>query len=306
MKLKLFEYDILDNFFVPLPNEDFNIKWQGLSGPYKCMKQIVATKKMFEIETEHFQLQQISDIALFHEKFEGLNMNVGLLSAQCDVTKTTEISIDIKKLWKTITETMDFGKLLNKRQLLFGLNEIDLSPINQLQNIFEPYKLLWITAADFIKCKEAWLGNPLSNNVVETIRTTVNEFKEAILNCIDLFAEIPQIQNVAKHFHESILAFEPILDVMGWLKNPAWILYHWHELEQLTGLEIKFSLTISLAYCIAKGIMKYSEQVRQISEAATRNKDELQAKMDEEERLKQEAAEELIARNNRRRGRKLL
>lgn len=306
MKLKLFEYEILDIFWTPLPNEDFNVKWQALAGPAKCMKQIITTKEMFEEETERFQKQQSSDLSLFDEKVEALNMTISQFSSQYDTEKTTEISIDIKKLWKLVTDTLAMGTLLNLRQGLFEVPEIDLSGIEQLRGSFAPYKVLWTTGADFFKWEEAWCGNPLPNIDVESIKSTIMEYKDSLTYCIDVFSELPKVQEVAQYFYNKILLFDPVLNVLGWLKNPAWIMYHWQELCKQTGLEIKYSTGINFDYCKQKGIMKFYSVVQHISEEATRNKDILEAQMAEEERLKREAEEERLARRNQRRGRKLI
>lgn len=305
MKLKLFEYDILDNFFQPLPNENFNIKWQALVGPQKCLGQISVTTEIFEEESERFLKQQFSDLGAYDEKVEVLNMTVSNFTTQFDVTKATETAIEIKKTWKTIIETEELGKLLNKRQLLFELPEIDLAPMRQLLQSFVPYKTLWSTAADFLKWEEGWFGNPLSTVDTEKIRETISVYKSDLMECIETFKELPKIQEVSKYFYGRILDFEPKLNCLEWILNPAWVTYHWQQLNKLTELNIKFSLTMNFAYLLQKNIMEYAQLVKEMSESATANRDELEAKLraDEERKLAEER--ELLERKNRRRGRKL-
>lgn len=306
MKLKLFEYEILDYFWHVLPNEDFKIKWNALAGPFRCSKQMIVTREMFEEETERFQKQQIGDLATFDEKVEALNMSVSQFSSQFDTAKVTEIAIDIKKLWKTIVETSEIGRTLNRRQVLFELPEIDLNGIVQLQASFAPYKTLWVTAADFQKWEEAWFGNPLATIVPDSISLSVKEYKEALLMCVTEFAELQKVQDVALHFVRCIEAFEPKLEVLTWIKNPAWIVVHWQEFCKVTGLEIKVTPAMNFEYCMEKGIMKFYDEVRDISDGATRNRAKLEAEIEAAERAKREAEEEIERRKNSRRGRKLL
>lgn len=306
MRLKLFEYEILDFFWIALPNEDFKIKWAALAGPLKIQKQMVSTREMFEEETERFIKQQSSDLVMYDERVEGLNMTISQFATQCDTSKTTEISIDIKKLWKQINETMDLGRLLNKRQALFESPPIDLKPMIQLLESFTPYKTLWVTGADFIKWEEAWLGNPLPNVAPDVIRVTMAEYIEANNSCVVVFNELPKVQKVAYYFQERMAEFMPKVDVIEWVKNPAWILLHWNELCKATEMEIKFSISMSMEYLLGKGIMKFYDTVREISEAATRNQFALEAALAEEERLAAEAEQAILDRKNRRRGRKLI
>lgn len=306
MRLKLYEYDILDSFFHALPKSNFTLKWQTLAGPLKCMRQIDNTKADYIEETERFRKQQISDLAMFDERIEAYNMSVSQYGMQYDQEKYVELSIEIKKLWKLISDTKDFGLLLNKRQILFDMPAIDLNGIDKLLESFLPYKTLWVTAADFFKSEEAWCDNPMNGVSVDGIRTTISELKINLLECIHAFSELPQIQNIAKYFYGKILEFEPKLDVIVWLKNPAWLQYHWLELNKTTGIEIKYSTNISFNYCLDKGIMGYANEIEKLSAEATKNKDEIEAKLREEEERKRAAEAELIDRKNRRRGRKLL
>lgn len=305
MKLKLFEYDILDYFWRALPNDDFKVKWDALAGPLKCTKQMHTTWEMFEEETERFQKIQTSDLVGFDEKVEALNMSVSTFSSLADTSKVAEIAVDIKKLWKLIVETSEMGKTLNVRQALFELPDIDLTGIQNLLVSFAPYRKLWVTGADFTKWEEAWCGNPLVNVAPDAIRVSVDEYKAAIVECIQIFEELPKVQEVAKHFLDCIEQFEPKLDVLGWIKNPAWILVYWQEFGKTTGLEFKYSISINFDYLLDKGIMQHYDTVREISERATQMKDQLEAEMLAAEQAKREAEEELERKKNSRRGRKL-
>lgn len=305
MRLKLFEYEILDFFWVPLPNEDFKVKWAALASPLKVQKQIVSTREMFEEETERFTKQQSSDLVVYDERVEGLNMTISQFATQFDTNKTTEISIEIKKLWKQINETMDMGRLLNKRQALFENPPIDLRPMIQLLESFTPYKVLWVTGADFIKSEEAWLGNPLPNVAPEGIRITMDEYIEANESCIVIFKELPKVQGVSYFFQKRMNEFMPLIDIIEFVKNPAWIMLHWQELCKATEMEIKFSVAMNMEYLLSKGIAKFYDTVKEISISATENQHILEAAEREAERLKLEEEQAILDRKNRRRGRKL-
>lgn len=306
MRLKLFEYEILDFFWIALPNDDFKVKWAALAGPLKIQKQIVSTREMFEEETERFTKQQSSDIVMYDERVEGLNMTISQFATQYDTSKATEISIEIKKLWKQINETMDLGRLLNKRQLLFENPLIDLKPMIQLLESFTPYKILWVTAADFIKSEEAWVGNPLPNVAPDVIRVAMGEYIAAMDSCISMFKELPKVQQAAYFFQKRLNEFMPTIDIIEWIKNPAWIMVHWQELCKTTEMEIKFSVTMNMEYLIGKGITKFYDKVREISISATENQHILEAAEREAERLRLEEEQAILDRKNRRRGRKLL
>lgn len=56
---------------------------------------------------------------------------------------------------------------------------------------FEPYKELWLSAAEFLKIQNAWLQNPLTDIDRSSIEPLLNDFLQTMLRCIQWFAEIP-------------------------------------------------------------------------------------------------------------------
>lgn len=58
-----------------------------------------------------------------------------------------EIANDIKKAWKAMKESQDWGRVLNQRQKLFGQPVIPFADLNRLVKEFEPYRNLWVTAS---------------------------------------------------------------------------------------------------------------------------------------------------------------
>lgn len=229
MKVKLFDFDILDDFFFPLPNANFNVKVQALYAPVKISNQIRSTNEMFEEEIERFRKQQIDDLATFSERLEELTVGVVYYNTQFDVGKLMENSIEIKKLWKSIKEFGDLGKTLNKRQTLFELPPIDLNPIEQLVNSSDAFKDLWCTAADFYKYKEILLENTLTNVSVTNIYKEMKSFKGTLTKAVKSFREQEKIQEVAQHFLDNVINFDTAVECLVLVKNPIWNINHWQE-----------------------------------------------------------------------------
>lgn len=229
MKVKLFDFAIIDDFYFPLPNANFNAKIQALYGPVKVSIQIKTTNEMFEEAIESFRKQQIEDLATFDERLEELTVGVVYYNTQFDVGKLMENSIEIKKLWKSIKEFGELGSLLNKRQSLFELVPIDLNPIEQLINSSDAFKDLWCTAADFYKFKEILLENTLTNVSVKNIQEELKSFKKSLKATVKSFREQEKIQDVAKYFLDNVNNFDRTVECLILIKNPIWNINHWQE-----------------------------------------------------------------------------
>lgn len=67
------------------------------------------------------------------------------------VIQVHEIANDIKKAWKGMKDSQDWGRILNTRQKLFGQPVVPFSDLNRLVKEFEPYRNLWVTASGTVK-----------------------------------------------------------------------------------------------------------------------------------------------------------
>lgn len=96
---------------------------------------------------DRFYKIQLTDEVNLSERIDALMGNVTNVALQHDINKTHEIAIDIKRIWKIIKECQEQGLLLNERQVLFGTPVTPYENLTRLNNEFEPYKTLWITAS---------------------------------------------------------------------------------------------------------------------------------------------------------------
>lgn len=56
---------------------------------------------------------------------------------------------------------------------------------------FEPYKELWVGAADFLKLQDSWLQNPLANIDPNSLEPQINDLIKIMTKCVKHFAEVP-------------------------------------------------------------------------------------------------------------------
>ncbi|KAG4066056.1 hypothetical protein HA402_001303 [Bradysia odoriphaga] len=264
MKMKLFDFAILDDFYFALPNANFNAKVQALYSPVKISNQIKITNEMFAEEIQRFRKQQIEDLATYNERLEELTVSVVYYNTQFDVGKLVENSIEIRKLWKAINEFGELGEVLNKRQKLFELPEIDLQPIKELIISSNAFRDLWCTAADFNKFVDILLENTLTNVSVKNVHEEMERFESILKKSVQSFREQEKIQDVAQYFLDKVKNFYATVDCLILVKNTIWNINHWQELGARTGMEIKLPLTRNFNYFLNKGILSYVEEVKSI------------------------------------------
>ncbi|KAK4887372.1 hypothetical protein RN001_003643 [Aquatica leii] len=252
-KKYLLEYDVLDFFWYALPQEDFENKWDCIGWPQKLSLQIEnANRNLDEEFDKYYKIQQMDECAL-EERIENFTVQVTNLSNFRDFSRTHEVALEIKRLWKQMREAQEQGQLLNQRQKLF---------------LFEPYRNLWVTASDWLKWHEIWMDNPLVNVDGEGIENIVSDMYKSMIKSARVFADIEAVQSVALEIKRQIDEFKPLIPLIQTLRNPGMRPRHWELLKAETGIAVSWTPTITFNDFISLGITNYPEAVAKIGDTA--------------------------------------
>ncbi|XP_023299997.2 dynein axonemal heavy chain 1 [Lucilia cuprina] len=282
------EYDMLDSFLYNLPDHQFAMKWEVYAWPKTILERLTTLREEQKLDIEDFKRLHLSECIGFEERLESLNDEIQQFSLQFNPQKVTEVAVEIKKTWKVILDLQKLGEILHYRQELFELEELSLEFLNSIIKGFLPYKNLWYACQDMVKLEEATLGNPLVNIELNDVYLAMDAIQNSLQLSLQVFAEKPEIQEVAKYFLNILEQFKPKYQAIKDLKNENWLFLHWQELATRSGLDIKYSMAMNFQYCMRKGIMDHLELVHDISEKATNEADAIRKAFEEEERRKEE------------------
>ncbi|XP_063366022.1 dynein axonemal heavy chain 1-like [Cydia amplana] len=264
------DYEVLDVFYTPLENEDFKALWESIGWPLNITKQVVTTTDFLEEEQEKFwKLHQLDEQTL-QDKIDMFNAQCMQLTLQCDFSKVHEIANDIKKAWKAMKDSQDWGRILNQRQKLFGVPVTPYTDLNRLVKEFEPYRNLWVTASDFLKAKEIWFDNPLMYVDADTIEPLINEYYKTIVKCTKTFADMPKVQHVAVTIRDDIDEFRPLVPVLQAVRNPGMKERHWNEFMERAGITVTMNEKQTFTMCLKQGVAAHAELIAEIGELASK------------------------------------
>ncbi|XP_054262356.1 dynein axonemal heavy chain 1-like [Macrosteles quadrilineatus] len=266
----LLEYDLLDSFWFALDQEEFEAKWEALSWPNRLTLKIEEVERQLELETEIFQKLQIEDEFTLQDRIELITGTITQLAQQSDFSKVHEIAVDVRRAWKLIKETQEFGQLLNSRQKLFGMPVTPFDQIRKLSNEFEPYKNLWTTASDWLKSYQIYMDNPLVNLDGEAMERNVSESYKIISKCYRTFVEMPVVQEIACRVKEEIDQFKPYMPLILAVRNPGMRQRHWEDLTEKTGIKIKMTSLTTFNNCLSLGLMDHTDVAVKLSEEAAK------------------------------------
>ncbi|XP_058804505.1 dynein axonemal heavy chain 1-like [Phymastichus coffea] len=265
------EFDMLDVFYYNLTDDDSEAKWEALKYPAKILKQIEeAYGKLVEMEKAIFYKVQIEDEKLIIEKIDSLIGSFTNIIKQSDISKVQETSVEVKKLWKVMKETQEFGMLLNSRQKLFGSRMKPYDRLTQLIKEFDSYKSFWLTAADWFNMYEIWMENPLVNVDGSQIEPLVTEMLKIMIRHSKSFQDQQEILELVSDIRGRIEHFKPYVGVIQALRNPGMKARHLQELSDKIGIKISMSSDVTFKSLLSFGIMEHEETIREISESAAK------------------------------------
>ncbi|XP_073954501.1 dynein axonemal heavy chain 1-like isoform X1 [Choristoneura fumiferana] len=202
---------------------------------------------------------------------------IDMFTAQCmqmtlqnDFAKVHEIANDIKKAWKGMKDSQEWGRILNQRQKMFGQPVVPFSDLNRLVKEFEPYRNLWVTASDFLKAREVWFDNPLMYVDAEAIEPLINEYYKTIIKCIKIFADLPKVQHVATSIRDDIDEFRPLIPVIQAVRNPGMKERHWNEFMEKSGITVTMNEKQTFQMCLKQGMAVHADLIAEIGELASK------------------------------------
>uniref|UniRef100_A0A1S4GZ43 DHC_N2 domain-containing protein n=2 Tax=Anopheles gambiae TaxID=7165 RepID=A0A1S4GZ43_ANOGA len=283
----LYEYEILEGFLHNLPDADFQQKWNALAHPRSVLKQMVSVKEFHESEVDRFRKQQFADEAAFTASIEDINAYISKFTTLYDVSKVSEMSVEVRRLWKTVQELIDQGHIMNRRQELFEMAPISLNNLYELRSNFSAYRELWTVAADYLKLEETWIGNPLASVDLDGVRRGLQQTHDSLKDLLPLFRDQPQLLAVVEHFIQVVEAFRPNLDIMELLKCPYLEAIHWGQLAKEIGVKGKLSVDVGFDVFLERGFRDHLETVRRVVVKAEQLRLEQEARWAEEERIRQ-------------------
>ncbi|CAF4763844.1 unnamed protein product [Pieris macdunnoughi] len=264
------DYEVLDTFFTPLENDDFKALWEAIGWPLNINKQVVATTDFLEEEQEKFWKLHQQDEQTLSDKIDMFTSQCMALTLQNDFTRVHEIANDIKKAWKGMKDSQEWGRVLNQRQKLFGQPVVPFSDLNRLVKEFEPYRNLWVTASDFLKAREVWFDNPLMYVDADSIEPLINEYYKTIIKCVRTFADLPKVQQVALTIRDDIDEFKPLIPVIQAVRNPGMKERHWNEFMEKAGITVTMNEKQTFQMCLKQGMADHAGLIAEIGELASK------------------------------------
>ncbi|KAL6464354.1 hypothetical protein MHYP_G00266710 [Metynnis hypsauchen] len=264
------DYELIDDFFYNLSNEDFNAKWTAMAWPHKILTQMENVQMQHVEDEERFHKIQLVDQSNFQERLESLQMLVAGFTAYTDFNRAHEVANEVRRVGKQLKESQTMAQVYNNRERLFGIPVTNYERLQKLSRDFQPFRDLWTTTSDWLRWHESWMNDPLSTIDPEQLERNVNDAYKTMHKCVKLFKDIPACQDVAAYIRGVIEDFRPNIPLIQGLRNPGMRNRHWALLSECIHMNVKPKANLTFSRCLELGLQQHVDQIAHVAEVASK------------------------------------
>ncbi|XP_067102135.1 dynein axonemal heavy chain 1 [Osmerus mordax] len=262
------DYELIDEFFYSLSNEDFNGKWTAMAWSHKIVTQMETVSEQHLEDEERFHKIQLADQNNFQERIDSLQMLVAGFAAYTDVSRAHEVANEVRRVGKQLKESQTMAQTYNNRERLFGLPVTNYERLQKLSRDFQPFRDLWTTTSDWLRWHESWLNDPLSTIDPELLERNVTDAFKTMHKCVKQFKDIPACQEVASEIREKIDEFRPSIPLIQGLRNPGMRARHWELLSDRIHMNVKPKANLTFSRCLELGLQDHVSEIAHVAEVA--------------------------------------
>lgn len=234
----------------------------------KCLKRLLLTERKLG---EELQGDQIS-IAI---EIENISRRLEEYMQESELERLDKVSYDISVLSEGISSTLVQADVINRRETILNWKPTDFKELEKIKEQFTPYERVWGLAKQYQITIPNIMKGPLSSLNREQI---MQEIQEAWSDLLALekneFKVVTHMLELTRQVRRQYESFKPYIPLINDLRNPDLRTRHWKKLSEITAIaEFEDGSEVTLETCLARGIERHKEEIRDISEIASRELD---------------------------------
>ncbi|XP_069004796.1 dynein axonemal heavy chain 1 [Embiotoca jacksoni] len=264
----LSDYEIIEDFFYCLSNEDVDKKWTAIGWPQKIINQMETVAIQHVEDEERFRKIQLIDHSSFEERLESIQGLVVWFASHADIDRAHEMANEVRQTDRQFKECQTMAQTYNTRERLFGIPVTNYDRLQKLVKDFQPYKDLWITSSNWLRWNERWLVDPLSSLNPEQIEHSVSDAHKTMHKCTKQLKDVPDCQQVANTIFSRIEDFRHYIPLIQGLRNPGMRSHHWEMLSERIQMKVKPKANLTFSLCLELGLQNHMDDISHVAELA--------------------------------------
>lgn len=240
-------YDFVDEYFHPVPQEDFEVKWDCFGHARHCAALIEKSKGILESFFQKFE----QELEAAQEKFEGeldkLSREVSEVSKYADINNCEQYATDIRRIGKAIESAEANARTFNSRQVIFGHEQTDYTRVYDLRRTFDPFALLWPAVDQWEKMKQSLKEKPMVQLNADQITKDLQIVYQSLHKSTRNFKNGPtSVLQIATDLKAECNDMKEHIPLLSCLLNPGMKQRHWTRLSEELGFEFALDDEITL------------------------------------------------------------
>lgn len=230
-------FEVLDEFRFPLSDDDFSKKWKVIGWPSRLEEEVAKTEQQLDTQRRHLTELNEKAIDLYAKDLEALQRTVNQFYRHSDIKKVEDTALEVAKVLKTIQEKKETAAKFMQDEIHLDKPEekrTDFSLVNQIAKDFEPYAVLWETAANWLKWSKSWTEDPFETIDAEEMEKNVLQSWKNMTRVVrePKFKERATILKIAEDIRAQIDEFKPVIPTVKYLRQQGMKERHWKEISQ--------------------------------------------------------------------------
>ena len=201
---------------------------------------------MLEEDRVLFQKEMNSQQQQFDRQVEELAERVADFHKHTDLSRITKVVGMVKDIEKSLKDYEEKAKVFNAREQLFGSGATEYDQLQKIVKDFEPYKDLWLVAADWQQWQKEWLDGPLLSIDPDEVDKSFTAATRSMAKALKTFKDLA-VGSIAKQIKQEMNDFQPFMPVVIALRNPGMRDRHWDDLTSTLGLSCALTITLRFA-----------------------------------------------------------
>ena len=197
-------------------------------------------------------------------------MRVADFHKHTDLGRITKVVASVKDIEKALTEYNERARTFNNREALFGNPTTEYEQLARISKDFEPYRDMWLNAADWQKWSRDWLDGPLTNLDPDEVEKQFTGALRVMAKAMKTFKDLG-VGAIAKQLKQEMENFRPYMPVVAALRNPGMRDRHWDALSSELKFEIRPDANYTLRHATETQKLhepKVLERVQKVCERA--------------------------------------
>ncbi|XP_066246402.1 dynein axonemal heavy chain 3 [Euwallacea similis] len=159
---------------------------------------------------------------------------------------------------------------INEEEQLLDIDPSPFLNLVKMLTVVDPYDKLWHSVLEFHENYDIWYYGPFAGLDANEITEYVDNMWRTLCKLVKIFSDNPGARRIAEMVRAKVEKFRQFLPVLQTVCNKGLQKRHWNKISEIVGIELVITPESTLNDMIEAGLSKYSQQLEEVSAAATK------------------------------------